>query len=344
MQKLSLSDNQLEAPAADSRQVSSAGLDIGNGATKLIVSGLESRIPSYIQPLQTPLIDPPAAGYVEYLSGDRGDLGRSNWLAGDAAYQSNPEAFHRVVDDVQGKTGYGLQLLLGALSYLPQRPVWDLQAVASIHHAAEMGAQLSNRLSGRHEVRFNGHEQASLVTVRVLKVLDEGAGAIIAAGLTRGQTLVYDLGYGTIITSVFGERGKPLPGARSVSVGGVSALVDAIAKNSALIQRLGHEGDREVIRRAIENHSFRYGLVNGFDFEHVYRDELKPWITTVLKSAIKAGAKWAPTSTAAIAIGGGSQLPIVSELLQQQGIKPLSRGAWSNASGLHTAAVMLGEK
>ncbi len=129
-----------------------------------------------------------------------------------------------------------------------------------------------------------------------------------------------------------------------MSVGGVSALVDAIAKNSLMIQRLGHEGDREVIRRAVENHSFRYGLVNGFDFEHVYRAELKVWISAVLRSAIKAGAKWAPTSTAAIAIGGGSQLPIVSELLQQQNIKPLSRGVWSNAHGLYTAAVMLGGK
>lgn len=321
------------------------GLDVGNGTTNLIVEGAQTRIPSYVKPLNKAPNEAPEAGFIQYIDGPRADLVGSSWLAGNAAYQSNPDAFVQVVADAKsGKITNCLHLLLGAISYGHARPAWNLQIVASIHHGAEMGDDLSVQLSGRHTARFNGNAEPVVVNVEVLRVLDEGAGAVISSGFRSGQMLVIDIGHGTIITDIFGEKAKPVPGARTVSKGGVSTLIDAIAKSSLMIQQLGYEGDREVIRRGIEAGNFRYGQHNGFSFEEAYKAELKVWIATRLKAGIEAGAKWKATTTRAIAVGGGSQLPIVKDALAAAGITPSAAGCWANAQGLYQAALLLGGK
>ncbi|HEY9738352.1 MAG TPA: ParM/StbA family protein [Trichocoleus sp.] len=318
------------------------GLDIGNGAAKLVLPYQEVRIPSYIQPVHGNLFDAPATGgLVSYLEGNATALVGHSWLSGKAAYQRNPEGYLRVVDDRHGKLSHGLPLLLGALSTLPHRPVWELAVMASIHHQKAMGDELVERLSGCHTVRFNGAAEPSCVRVEVLKTLDEGAGAIahcVEADLTN-QTLVYDFGSGTTVVSVFGAKGKLVD--RQVSPGGVQALIDAVAKNTTVIRRLAQEGDRQIIREGIERGDFLYGIQGVWSFEEVYQAELKPWISTVLKGALKVGAKWTPTSSAVIAIGGGSQLPLVQELLRQQGILPVRDGVWANARGLQRLAAMV---
>ncbi|WP_204140312.1 ParM/StbA family protein [Halomicronema sp. CCY15110] len=326
---------------ADIVELMPVGLDIGNGAVKLCLPGHEIRVPSYACPVHENLHDPPETGLVEFVASSA-DREEQRWLAGYAAYQHNPEGYLKVVDDRQGKLTYGLPLLLGALATVRYRPVWNIFVVASIHHARAMGEALTHRLQGRHLVRFNGLETISEVSITIAKVLDEGAGAIAycpEADRTH-QTLVYDLGSGTTVVTVFGPKGRLID--RQVSNRGVQNLIDAIAKNPRMIRRLAAEGDREIIRDGIERGDFIYGIQGAWSFEAIYRDELKPWLSTVLKPALKAGAKWTPTSRAVIAIGGGSELPLVRELLQGQGITPVPEGSWSNARGLKRIALALG--
>lgn len=333
-------------PAPDADRPNFAGLDVGNGSTKLVVDGRETRIPSYFQPIQGRFYDVPEFGYVEYVSGTREDLVGSRWLVGEEAYRRNPEGFLRVTDDKQGKPAHCLQLLLGALSYLQFQPSWNLHLVASVHLEKAMGQALAEKLVGSHTVRFSRGNPVKC-DVRVLKTLEESAGVIAScpdAVSLDGQTLVYDFGNGTIAISLFGQRGKLV--SREVRQGGVEALIEAISKNPEVVRTLYREGDRHVIRQSLEARTFQYQLDNRqlWNFYSVYEAELTPWVANTLKTALGFGSKWVPTSNSVVAIGGGVELPLVAELLKKQGITPVADPAWANARGLQRLAVLLGGK
>ncbi|MEM9804622.1 MAG: ParM/StbA family protein [Cyanobacteria bacterium P01_D01_bin.56] len=315
------------------------GLDVGNSATKALIGNEQTSIPSYVQPIYNKLHQLPAEGFVRYVAGNYVELHGRCWLAGKAAYQRNPEAYLRVCDDKQAKITQALPLVLGALSYLPFQELWDLRVVASIHHAREMGGALKQALEGTHTVQLNDHSDPTHVSITVLKVLDEGAGAVATAGLTNGQNLIYDFGGGTTIISVFGEKGRLIN--RQVSPGGANALIDEIATNPDVIRRESGEADRETIRRGIENGTFAYGLQSPWDMEPIYQQEVRPWMSTVLRTALKAGDKWQRNCNRVIAIGGGAQLPLVAEVLEKKGIETLADSAWANARGLKQIATLL---
>jgi hypothetical protein len=321
------------------------GLDVGNGSVKLALDIREIRCPSYILPIHGEIYDPPSSdegGLVFYVEGDRKDLIGTRFLAGYPAYQANPEAYFRVVDDPQGKVTYGLHGLLGAIATMPYQPEMTFNLVASVHLQKAFGEQLQQALQGTHKVEFNACGKKTLVKVNILKTLEEGSGAIAHCRAEIDpdkQTLLFDLGNGTCIISVFGSKGRLVD--RVVRPGGVENLIEAIAKNLDMVRHLSQEGDRQIIRAGIEDGTFRYGET-GWAFESIYRAELVPWVASTIKSAVKAGAKWRPTCSHHIAIGGGSQLPLVGELLTQQGIKPIKEGEWANARGLRRIAVLLG--
>ncbi|MEL6780085.1 MAG: ParM/StbA family protein [Cyanobacteria bacterium J06597_16] len=316
-----------------------SGLDVGNALTKGIFGSHQVRIPSYLQPIHGPLHQLPSKGYVDYLAGNCQAFHGKRWLIGSVAYQQNPEAYQRVADDKQAKVTQALPLILGALSHLPFQERWDIQLVASIHHAREMSEALQQALEGTHTVLMNDQPDPCHVSITMLRVLDEGAGAVATAGLTTGQNLVYDIGGGTTIISVFGEKGRLID--RQVSPGGVNTLIAAIAKNSDLIRQEAGEGDRETIRRCLENGSFQYGLHQPVDLRPIYEAELRPWLATVLRSALKAGSKWQRNCDQVLAIGGGAQLPLVGDILSRQDIHPMANSAWSNVRGLQQIAALL---
>lgn len=321
--------------------VQPGGLDVGYAATKLVLHQKETVIPSYIQPLHTALHQIPVHGYVRYSAGPARGLTGKAWLSGLAAYQYDPEAYLSTFDDRrQGKIALALQLLLGALSYLPHQERWNLYLSVSIHHAREMGDALKQALEGTHSVYFNENNEYSHVSITVLKVLDEGAGAVAMAGLTSGQNLVYDFGGGTVAISIFGDKGRLIE--RDVLPGGVNNLINAMAKNPATIKRLGAKADRETIRRGLENGSLAYGLQQPWDMTAVYEAELRAWVGSVLRTALKTGEKWQLNSQQVIAIGGGTQLPKMAQLLRSRGITPLPDGSWVNARGLQRVSDLLG--
>lgn len=324
-------------PSATYNQVLSVGFDPGNGSSKLVVDLSENRQPSYVLRVERDrLLDIRAAddgGMVEYISGDRHDLTGSIWLTGSLAYQQSPTGCLRVVDSGRGKIEYGLQLLLGGLSTFSHREEWHLSAIASIQDQQVCGDELRAALEGSHRVRL-GNRPECTVFITVQRVLEEGAAAIVNARSLidpEEQSILLDLGSGTSIISVFGPKGKLIN--RKVSPGGVEQLIDAIATNIDTRKHLGQEGDRQIIRAGIERGDFRYGKT-AWNFEPIYKAELKGWIASVLAPAIKAAAPWLPTSAAFIAIGGGSQLPMVGDLLKLKAIQVVPEGHWANCRGM----------
>lgn len=324
------------ATLASGSQLLPVGVDCGNGNLKLIVDHAEVRTPSYVLPIHGDPYDIPApiaGGFVQYLEGTRTDLMSQTWITGKPAYTQDPLACLRIVDDERGKIRYGLQMLFGGLATLAHRPLWRLLIVASIQDAKVFGSDLKNALTGTHTIKLNGKNHAT-VEIQVASVMEEGAGAILSNHAqidADGQNILIDFGSGTTILSLFGAKGKLID--RRVHPAGVERLIDAIATNPETRKRLVQEGDRAILRVGIEDQSFVYGRI-GWNFQHLYAHELKPWVQSVLAPALKIAAPWLPTASTKIAIGGGSQLPGIAQLLARQEFVVATDGAWSNVRGL----------
>jgi hypothetical protein len=80
------------------------GVDIGNGALKLVSSQGETRIDSYLHYLSERASMSVHSGYVEYHSGDRSDLVGKQWIGGLNAYYHGLRAIYRVTDTPHRKS------------------------------------------------------------------------------------------------------------------------------------------------------------------------------------------------------------------------------------------------
>ncbi|MEO0455422.1 MAG: hypothetical protein AAF152_02405 [Cyanobacteria bacterium P01_A01_bin.114] len=315
------------------------GLDVGNASTKLVLGDLTLRTPSYLlEVTDQPRLDRPSEGYFRYVEGDRPSLTGRAFLVGEVAHEQAPVGLTRVSDDDTAKVNTGLEMLLGALSHLPHQAEWPLDLVASIHHSHEDAEGLTQALQGAHRVQFNRHDAPVVVNIRVLKVVNEGAGAIVAGGLTSAKTLLYDLGNGTTITTIFGSKGRLID--RAVRSGGVEDLIDSIARDPQVISQLHREGDRAVVRKALEDGSLVYGST-GFSLEAVYKAALKTWAGSVVKDALASGRRHEADAASRFAIGGGCLLPGLGQALAAKGVTIASDPVFINARGLCKLASLL---
>lgn len=313
------------------------GEDCGNGALKLATSLGESRLDSYLVYIKERLSMGQTAGYVEYLEGEREDLIGKQWIGGLNAYYHAPKAVLRVTDDRYGKVELGLQLLLSALSLMPHRDEWNLAIASSVHDGPVLGKRVKAAKEGRHQVRVNNRE--TVVNLQVCAVLEEGTGAVIhyqkKADFTNA--IVYDLGNGTLIYSHF--TGLAMSDRGYSNGGGVEGLIDAIACNPIVREKLLKEGDRHLIRAGIEATKFTYGTqYPGWHFADAYKRELPVWVNTVLKPLVRKAEAATDSATALIAIGGGACLPGIAKLLSKRNIAVLPDPQWANVRGLYTYA------
>ncbi|NET39249.1 MAG: hypothetical protein F6K19_45970 [Cyanothece sp. SIO1E1] len=332
-------ETDLFATSAKTSQPSQpVGVDIGNGALKL-VSGLgEFRLDSYICYLAERPSMGDTLGFVEYLEGTRNDLQGAMWVGGINAYYRDPKAIARVTDNKAGKVELGLQLLLSALSLLPYRSEWELSISASIHDGKTLGKSLKQALEGIHTIMLNS--KRSQVSITVNGVLEEGSGAVVNYQKNADFTnaLVYDLGNGTLIVSSF--NGLAMTDRSYSQNGGVESLIDAIAANEVVRRKLLKEGDRHLIRTGIESGKFDYGTQHpGWTFTEAYKQELPRWVNRVLKPMVRPTEERMHSATALIAIGGGACLPGIKGLLAKRNIQVLTEPHWANARGLYSYAV-----
>lgn len=312
----------------------SSGIDIGNGHTKIVVGFERVSVPSYVLPLVTPLQQTPVRGWVQYVSGAREDLYSQSWLVGEDAYYQSPLALCRVTDDSTGKPRYALQLLLGGLSHLKPRAEWDLRVCVSVHHVEALAVQMRQAIEGVHVVRFSPDGPEVRVTVAVADVLQEGAAVLPRVQSQRpGVCLLFDFGNGTTVATQFGPDGRMLN--RKVLEVGVEALIDGIARD--MVSQLGREGDRQLVRRAIEDGSLTYGT-RQVDLSPLYQRHMQAWIPSVVSPVYRASEQWLDDSASALAIGGGVCLPNFAAALAHKGITPVTDAVWANALGLADVA------
>jgi hypothetical protein len=311
-------------------------IDIGNGNTKAVLNGGQPfSMPSYVLPVHGP-IDKPDEGYVEYVRGDRPDLAGQSWLAGLAAYEQDPTGYDSVNSDDLGKLDKALQMLLGVLSYQLPRAA-DIQLVCSIH-LIQLAPEVTKRLHGRHVVRYNAYAQEVTVNVAVLKVAPEGFGAVLEHGLTAGKNIVLDLGNGTLITTVYGNKARVVD--RDVQPGGFEDLVSRLCADSELVAQLGQQGNPDRIRRAFESGSYRYANT-GIDLRPIITRHMQPWAIAKIAKGLAFARKHQADATKAIAIGGGLMLAPVANIFLAKGITPAQDPVFCNARGLYRLAQKL---
>jgi hypothetical protein len=318
--------------------VTPIGVDIGNGALKLVSNQGEIRIDSYIHYLNERVSMGINSGYVEYHSGDRADLVGKQWIGGLNAYYHGLRPIYRVTDTPAGKAELGLQLLLSALSMLPYLSEWNLHLVCSVHDGRALGSSLKTALEGTHHINIGN--KRSTVQVTVAAVLEEGIGAIVhyQRDIDTTNGLLFDVGNGTLIISGF--SGLKMTDRRYSQNGGVESLVESVATNEQVRCKLLKEGDRHLIRAGIESRSFTYGTqYPDWDFKEAYKAELPLWVDRVLKPMVRPTEDRMASATALIAIGGGACLPGIDALLAKRNIQVLSDPLWANARGLYAYAV-----
>lgn len=310
--------------------------DCGNGRYKAVINGARPfDMPSYI--LSAPSnLERPSAGYVRYIRGDRADLTGHAWLSGDTAYEQAPSNYDAVNRDALGKLDKALQMLLGMLSYTTPRSQ-DISLVCSIH-LMELAEEVQARLEGSHTVLFNQDDTEHTLTIEVLKVCPEGFGAVVEHGLTDGKNIVTDLGNGTLITTVYGARGRIVD--RDVQPGGFEDLVSRIARDSELVVQLGEQGNPDRIRRAFEDNTYTYGNM-GVSLVPLVRRHITPWAQATIAKSLTFARTHQADANNAIAIGGGVTLKAVKDLFNLHHITPSNDPVFCNAKGLYKLAQRL---
>lgn len=327
------------AEDASSNQQLPIGFDIGNGASKLYCGLGMVLQESYVLYLPEPATFA-NQGYVEYVAGDRPDLVGKQWIGGINAYYSSPSGIYRVTDSADGKVDLSLQLLLSSLTSINVRGEWELSVVASVHDGKTFGRAISQAIAGTHKVRLMGHE--STITIKVEKVLEEGAGAAFAVRSEYDLTsaLLFDIGNGTTIVSSFNNL--QITYRDYAPDAGVEKLIDAIATSDSVRAFLKRPGDRHLIRAGIEKGDFIYGTqYPDWNFKEAYLKTLPDWFSQGLKPFVKAAETRVPAATAIIAVGGGACLPGIGSLLAKKNIAVPTQPRWQNAKGLYEIALRL---
>ncbi|MEP1078602.1 hypothetical protein NDI52_24650 [Leptolyngbya sp. PL-A3] len=256
------------------------------------------------------------------------------------AYYSSPSGIYRVTDSTDGKVDLSLQLLLSSLTSINVRGDWELSVVASVHDGKVFGRAIAQALTGTHKVRLMGHE--STITIRVEKVLEEGAGAAYAmrAEYDLTSALLFDIGNGTTICSSFNNL--QITSRDYAPTAGVERLIDAIATSDTVRAYLKRPADLHLIRSGIEKGDFVYGTQHpDWNFKEAYVKALPEWFAQGLKPFVKAAETRVPAATAIIAVGGGACLPGIGSLLAKKNIAVPTQPRWQNAKGLYEIALRL---
>lgn len=324
-------------PIAAATQFIPIGLDVGNGAVKLFSALGESITESYVLYLNERATHN-NAGYVEYLEGSRSDLSGKQWIGGINAYYQSPSGIHRVNDSSDGKAQLCLQLLLSTLSNQPHRPDWSLNICANVHDGKVFGKAVKQALEGTHKIRING--KPSTINIRVERVLEEGSGVAVALKNTFDFTnaLLFDLGNGTAIVSAF--NGLQLTDRDYQHDAGVEALIESIATSEIVRKHLLKPADRHLIRQGIERGDFSYGTrADGWTFKDAYVAAMPQWFEAGLKPLLKKTESRINSATSVIAVGGGTQLPGVKNLLAKRGIEVPESARFLNSKGLYQVAL-----
>jgi Actin like proteins N terminal domain len=319
------------------------GLDIGNGAVKIKVSGGGKdfdfvRFPSYVADISKNQTHE-GKSRVDFVKSDNEDVEKKfkgkSWVCGEDASQFDIK--EQVFDNrTDGKVQLALPLLLSAIAQL-ELPKDDLELsiVASVHDCQVFGEGLKSALHGLHLAKING--LLTLINVNVVQVFDEG---LCFRPVGDQGTTVLDLGNGTSILTRFDKGGNVLlrePPYRF----GCQHLYQLIYDHPAL-RAIGLDRDIDLIRKGVENSdgkTIRYGFgKNAIDIATAFKECLKEWIAAHLKTVVMKAEKYQLGGDRVIVVGGGAMLPFLSDSFKKKNFVLTKNAPFANVKKLHEIA------
>ncbi|NET30339.1 ParM/StbA family protein [Okeania sp. SIO1I7] len=318
----------------------SIGIDNGNGRIKAISSkGLTARIKSlihYLDSEQEMTDGGNESVFVEYVSGPRTELWEQRFVVGQQAYQFNPTGVLSTSDDREGKSKYALELTLAAIAPNITMDYTNVAIALSVHDAGAF-CGIKNLINGEHTIRLNGRRCKVNLQLKVVKTEGIGAYASLLKSkkcTRQAQTVLLDIGFGTIIVSVYssgaGKQIIPFPDM------GAKSLYQRISNNLSVRKQLKRTGDIQLIQKAIESGNFIYGnnKISQFSIADIYLQELRPWVKNSLLAVLGKIDSYLDSAEFLFAIGGGSQLPKISQWLEKKGFEVVDDSEFINARGL----------
>ncbi|MEB3340146.1 ParM/StbA family protein [Okeania sp.] len=318
----------------------SIGIDNGNGRIKSKSSkGVEVRIKSlihYLDDEQEITDGGQESVFVEYVVGPRTDLCGKRFVVGQQAYQFDPVGVLSTSDDREGKSKFALELTLAAIAASITMDYTDVGIVSSVHDLAVLN-DLKSKVNGEHTVKLNN--QIRKVNLDLKAVKTEGVGAYASLLQTKkcskeSQTVLLDLGYGTVIVSVY-SNGAFKQILRFPDLG-VKSLYQRIANNLDLRKQLKRNGDMQLIQKAVECGDFVYGnnKISEFSIAEIYNQELRIWVKNSLVKVLGKIDSYLDGAEFLFAIGGGAKLPKISPWLEKKGFETIEDSEFINARGL----------
>ncbi len=319
------------------------GLDVGNGAVKIKVSGGGKefdflRFPSYFAEISNNPIHE-GQSRVDFVKSDNIDVDKKfkgkSWVCGDdaAQFDNKEQVFDNRTD---GKVQLALPLLLSALAQLnlPKDDL-ELNIVASVHDCQVFGNGLKAALHGLHMAKING--TLTLVNVNISQVFDEG---LCFRPVGDQGTTVLDLGNGTSILTRFDKSGNAIlrePPYRF----GCQHLYQLIYDHPSL-RAIGLDRDIDLIRKGVETSdgvTIRYGFgTNAQNITAAYRECLKEWIATYLKAVVIKVEKYQLGGDRVIVLGGGAMLPFLLDIFKKKNFALTKNAPFENVKKLHEIA------
>lgn len=316
------------------------GIDNGNGRIKAISSkGISTRFQSlihYLDSEQEIAESDDNSVFIEYVSGPRTELWGQHFVVGQQAYQFNPTGVLSTSDDREGKSKYALELSLAAIAPNITMDFTNVAIALSVHDVGALNG-LKNMINGEHTIKLDG--QLRKINLDLKTVKTEGVGAYASLLLNRkcskqGQTILLDIGYGTIICSVYSHGSSkqiiPFPDL------GAKSLYQRISGNLEVRNQLKRHGDIHLIQRAVESNNFIYGNNKNtqFSFAEIYNQELRPWVKKSLLTVLGKIDSHLDSSEFMFAIGGGARLPKIGQWLEKKGFEVVDDSEFINARGL----------
>ena len=207
----------------------------------------------------------------------------------------------------------------------------EVSAIASHHDPMNFSDQIREALVGTHIVRKGNNTFKITISMPIRAVYPEGSAISEAFGEeTPKEFGVLDLGF---LTALWSTKFKEGTGIKSTKAPyGVGRLVEMLQDSSEFSKLLaGIQPERDVLIasliEACQSKSlkvFYRSRGKAIDFTSIYKPIAMQWLKGAARSAVQTANEKKGTGFRVVAIGGGVNLPSISNILAKFGIESYS--------------------
>jgi hypothetical protein len=235
--------------------------------------------------------------------------------------------------------------------------IWDeimdgdlIYYVGSVHELSWV-EEMFAAVGGNHVIEHGG--EVKNITVEVLRVAIEGAGAVAAHYLLKekrpvqGRSTVLDIGSGTsIVIAMDGLSIKENTNPYALPGGGIRQIVSNLCSNTDIKKELSLDQPVNYLKMqsAILGDRVLKSRFGECDISPYLHKQVETWFAQSTKRYNVAMDEHLRQADLLLATGGGCLLPEVASLLVRDGWVIADEPLWANVDGLYLIAQKLAQK